>query len=145
MGVVLIVLLLLDAISHTAIIATLGASTFIAFAMPNSRMSAPRFLIGGYLVGTVVGCLCHVLAALPLLAQVPFVREHASVIFGALSVGLAIFVMVVTDTEHPPAAGLALAFVLNQWDIVTVIVVVAGIVSLALVKMLLKPVLIDLM
>ncbi len=46
----------------------------------------------------------------------------------------------VTDTEHPPAADLALGFVLDEWDYFTVVVVVAGIVSLSILKTLLKPV-----
>lgn len=53
---------------------------------------------------------------------------------GAISVGLSIFLMVITDTEHPPAAGLALAFVLNTWNLKTVIFVVFAAVLLSLVK-----------
>lgn len=44
---VCIVLLLLNAMSDTAIIAALGASAFIAFTMPQVDASKPRFLIGG--------------------------------------------------------------------------------------------------
>jgi CBS-domain-containing membrane protein len=56
-GVVLILLLILDAVTQTVLIAALGASTFIAFAVPRSLHSDPRHLIGGYLVGIVVGSL----------------------------------------------------------------------------------------
>ena len=44
-----VVLLLLNTISDTAIIAALGASSFIVFTMPGVQASKPRFLIGGYL------------------------------------------------------------------------------------------------
>jgi len=144
-GAVFIVLMILDALSDTVIIAALGASSFIAFTMPRAQVSRPRFLIGGYLVGTVAGILCHYLCDWLLLAQWPVVRACSNVLFGALSVGLAIFLMVITDTEHPPAAGLALGFVLNDWDYLTVLVVVVGIVSLSLIKVLLRPVLMDLL
>ena len=53
--------------------------------------------------------------------------------------------MVITDTEHPPAAGVALGFVLHGWDYFTVIVVLMGIVSISILKFLLKPVLINLL
>jgi CBS-domain-containing membrane protein len=67
------------------------------------------------------------------------------VVSGALAVGLAILLMVVANVEHPPAAGLALAFVLNEWDGRTIIVVLAGIASLVILKTLLEPVLVDLL
>jgi CBS-domain-containing membrane protein len=141
---ILIVLWVLDTISNTAIIAALGASSFVAFAMPKVRTSKARYLIGGYVVGMVSGVLCYFLSELPLLAGVPVISTRSDVVFGALAVGLAMFGMVVTNTEHPPAAGLALGFVLNEWDVLTIVVVVVGIVSLSIIKTLLEPVLVDL-
>jgi CBS-domain-containing membrane protein len=58
-----------------------------------------------------------------------------------VSVGLAIFVMVLTNTEHPPAAGVALGLVLGECSILTVTVVLVGIVLLSLIKRVLRPVL----
>jgi hypothetical protein len=98
----------LDTISHSAVIASLGASCFIVFTMPRARMSRPRFLIGGHVVGVAAGCVGRWLCAIPALARLPVFSLHSGVLCGALAVGLAIFVMVITDTEHPPAAGLAL-------------------------------------
>ena len=142
---VCVVLLILNTMSDTAIIAALGASSFIVFTMPGVQASRPRFLIGGYIVGTIVGCLCHSLTTLPFFTQLFLDQSCVRVIFGAVAVGLAMFLMVITDTEHAPAAGLALGFVLNDWDYVTVIVVIIGVVSLSVLKLLLKPVLIDLL
>ena len=51
--VVLVLLFVLDAVTQTVLIAALGASTFIAFAVPRSLHSAPRNLIGGYVVGVI--------------------------------------------------------------------------------------------
>jgi CBS-domain-containing membrane protein len=143
--VVFVVLLVLDAVAQTAIIASLGASAFIAFAMPRANTSGPRFLIVGYLIGTVVGCGCYYLSTLPVFAQSPDLQGQARIVFGALSVGLAILLMVVMNAEHPPAAGRALGFVLNEWNFWTVIVVVFGIVLLSILKTILKPVLVDLL
>jgi CBS-domain-containing membrane protein len=141
---VLIVLLILDTISNTVIIAALGASSFIVFTMPGERVSRARFLIGGYLVRTASGVLCHYLSVSLLFAQFSALQGRSDVVFGALAVGLATFAMVITNTEHPPAAGLALGFVLNEWSYFTVVVVVVGIVLLAVIRRLLQPILIDL-
>ena len=138
---VFIILLMLDVVSDAAIIAALGASSFIVFTMPQADRSRPRFLIGGYLVGISAGCICHYLSLLPLLRQIPIVQESPYVVFGAISVGLAIFVMVITNTEHPPAAGLALGLVLNECNYITVIVSLVGIISLSVIKAILRPVL----
>lgn len=91
-----------------------SASSFIAFTMPEAEMSGPRRMVGGYLIVIAVGCLCHFLSGLPLLEQLPVAQNMMVVVFGALSVGIAIFAMVVTDTDHPPAASLALGLVLNE-------------------------------
>ena len=54
--VVLVLLMLLDAVTQTVLIAALGATTFIAFAVPRSPHAGPRHLIGGYVVGMTAGC-----------------------------------------------------------------------------------------
>lgn len=138
------VLIFLNSMSDTAIVAALGASAFITFAMPHRTVSNPRYLIGGYLIGTVIGCSCHFFSNHYLLTHIPFLNNHSREIFGSISVGTAIFLMAITETEHPPAAGLALAFVLNGWNILTIEVVFAGIILIAVVKLLLKRFLIDL-
>lgn len=142
---VLVVLLILDTMSNAAVIAALGASSFIAFTMPHADASRPRFLIGGYLVGTASGALCHYLSTLGALRELLVIPEFANVVFGAAAVGLAIFVMVIINTEHPPAASVALGLVLNECSLMTVAVVLIGIVSLTIIKSVLKPVLINLL
>jgi CBS-domain-containing membrane protein len=142
--VVFVVLFVLDAVTNTTIIASLGASAFIAFALPHSRLSRPRFLLGGYLIGTIVGCACSYLPALPWLTQLPLASAWLNQVSGAVSVGLTMLLMVITNAEHPPAAGLALGFVLNTWNLWTVVVVLSGIGLLVVIKRLLKPVLVDL-
>jgi CBS-domain-containing membrane protein len=130
---ILLVLLLLDSVRQTVLIASLGASAFIAFAMPRSYPSRPRAMIGGYGVGTTIGCALSVVAAW--LAERLGIDLHTlQIVGGAVATGLAFFVMVLTDTEHPPAAALSLGFVLNDWDGVTVAVVLIGICALSLIK-----------
>jgi CBS-domain-containing membrane protein len=141
---VLVVLLILDSVKQTVLIASLGASAFIAFTIPCSQYSRPRYLIGGYLVGMVVGGTSFLLASW--LAETAMLDMHqAQIVFGALATGMAMFLMVITDTEHPPAASLALGFVLNEWDALTVLAVLSGIVALTSIKEVLKPRLMDLL
>jgi len=130
---VLIVLLILDATLQTAIIASIGASVFIVFTAPNAFSAKPRALIGGYVIGTAAGIACSLLANVFGTRGSP---EWNAVLIalGAVSVGLSIFMMVITDTEHPPAAALALAFVLNPWNTRTVIIVIMAPILLSLIR-----------
>jgi len=142
--VVLILLLILDTVTQTVLIAALGASTFIAFAVPRSLQSEPRYMIGGYLVGILVGSSIGTLNAAITYSDI--VTAHvAMIVFGALATGLAMFVMVLTKTEHPPAAALALGLVLNEWDFLTLVVVIVGVIALSICKRLVLPILMDLM
>lgn len=140
---VLVLLLVLDAVTQTVLIAALGASSFIAFAVPRSLHSGPRHMIGGYVVGMAAGCLMDI-ANTALGVSNPAVAHAVLVAFGATATALAMFLMVVTRTEHPPAAALALGLVLNEWDLLTLGVVLAGITSLSLIKRLVLPMLLDL-
>jgi CBS-domain-containing membrane protein len=140
---VVILLLVLDAVTQTVLIAALGASAFIAFAVPHSLHSSPRHMVGGYVIGILSGCLMAMLASAMNISS-DAVAHAVLVIFGALAISLAMFTMVVTRTEHPPAAALALGLVLNEWNLLTLIVVLSGIIALSLIKQLVLPWLLDL-
>ena len=140
----LLVLLMLDAFYQTVLIAALGASSVVAFAAPSMRVSRPRCLIGGYLVGVLVGCSVSSLAAVTG-GMVALDERTLRILLGAAAVGLTMFVMVTTDTEHPPGAAVALGFVLNDWDISTIAIVLAGIISISVIKELVRDRLMDLL
>jgi len=141
---VLAVLTVLNTLSHGITIAALGASSFIAFAMPYQRSSTARAMIGGYTIGIITGTLCYLISMLPEISSVPYLEANRHEVFGAVAVGMAIFLMVITQSEHPPAAGLALGFVTDGADIHAVIIAEVGIVALYALKTLLKPALMDL-
>ncbi len=142
--VVLILLVALDAVTQTVLIAALGASTFIAFAVPRSLVSSPRCMIGGYLTGIFAGALMSTLNMAFNFSDM--VLAHVSlIVFAALATGLAMFLMVVTKTEHPPAAALALGLVLYEWAPLTLVVVILGITALSICKRLVLPYLMDLL
>ncbi|MFH2139105.1 MAG: HPP family protein [Candidatus Omnitrophota bacterium] len=141
---IFVVLILLDARTNSAVIAALGASSFIAFTMPHAELSQPKFLIGSYLLGIISAGICYYLSILPFIKQIPFVSDFSCIIFGSIAVGLVIFLMVITNTEHPPAASLALGLVFNLFNLKSVFIVFSGIVCLSIIKAILKPVLKDL-
>lgn len=142
---IMLVLIFLDVRTNAATVAALGSSSFIVFTMPHTKASRPRFLIGGYVVAVITGSVCNFLTSFQLVRDFFSAPELIYPLFSALSVGLAIFIMVVTNTEHPPAGGVALGLVLHEYSLVAVAVVLVGILSLSGLRALLRPVLIDLL
>lgn len=143
---ILIILNFLDLIKHTAIIASLGATAFIVFTMPRTYSSRPRPLLGGYLVGITVGCCFHYVSEIHSVQTLLLNNgELTMMVFGGLSVGLAIFIMTATNTEHAPASGIALGLIINEWDYRTLIFIFSAALLMFLVKRMAKPLMIDLM
>ena len=98
---VLFILLLIMDESKVVVISSMGATSFIVFAMPKSVSAQTRHVIGGHLVGLASGAIFYY----PVL---PYYVEYP------LAVGIAILIMVALDVEHPPAAGTALAVVIKE-------------------------------
>lgn len=135
------ILLSMDAVFHTVMIASFGATSFIVFAMPHLKTCVPRRLIGGYVVGIAVGTACSLAyTALCGVTDLSFLRG----LFGALAVGASIFLMAITNTEHPPAAGLALGLVYQGVDILSLAVIMLAVLALTAIKQILKNYLINL-
>lgn len=123
--------LLLDQVqSHLLIVASLGSSAFIIFTMPDNFTANPRNIIGGHIVGLVCGLAVTVA---PIADFLPL-----AVAYG-LAVGLSVLVMVVTDTEHPPAAGTALAAAVFAYSFDLVAAVVLGAILLAIARAVGRP------
>lgn len=129
------IVLSLLSIEHAVIIASIGATAFIVFAMPKSITAKPRSVIGGHLVGLLSGSLC---------ALIPHPSFLQSVIVYSLAVGLSIFVMVIVDMEHPPASGTALGVAIMGPSPGVMIAVITSAVTLSLVHRFLRPFLKDL-
>ncbi len=72
------------------LMAPFGASCFLAFAVPESPLAQPRNIVFGHLISTAVG-----LAVMSLLGITWWTM--------ALAVGLAVLMMLITRTGHPPA------------------------------------------
>ena len=138
MIIIFVVLLLDDAVFSMTIVASLGASTFIALTMPHTNASRPRYLIGGYVVGAACGVLMNYACNRLLSVNFQVFGHSPYIISCAAAVGLAMFVMVITDTEHPPAAALSMGLVAQTDVVITALTAVAGIVIICSVKAVLK-------
>ena len=134
----------LDILNETAIITALGASAFIVFTMPTQYSSDPRRLIGGYIVGLVVGYFFYLISTLDIVTKLIGNHTTKLIMFGSVAIGFAIFIMAVTNTEHAPAAGIALGLVINRWDYITILFIIVAILWLIIVKLALKKYLMDL-
>ncbi len=141
---VLIILIFVKLFSHAAIVAALGSSTFLVFAMPNGIASQPRRLIGGHITGLVCGIICYYAFFTGPLGGISRQTDVVQWIAAACAVGLSIFLMTILNFEHPPAAGTALGIVASEWSTGVIIFVLAFAVSLAIVKRLMRGYLRDL-
>jgi len=97
----LFIIILVLGRDRIVVISAMGATAFIVFAMPEAVSAQTRNVIGGHLVGLAVGTIFY-------FTNLPYYLEYS------LAVGLAIFIMAALDVEHPPAAGTALAVVINE-------------------------------
>lgn len=133
-GAVLLALMALRQ-QNLVVAASLAATAFTVFTMPNSVTASSRNVVGGHLVGLTLGALFALLPQESGLAQ--------DAIY-ALAVGGSMLVMAVTNTEHPPAAGTALGVVIAGSSLQVLLGVVVGVGVLAVIHRLLRPVLRDL-
>ena len=104
--------------------------------MPNSITAQPRRIIGGHLVGFFVGSCFGVF---------PFINVlFFTALWYALSVGITLFIMVVMDFEHPPAAGTALGMTVTGYSQDAAIAIITSVILLALISHYAKPFIRDL-
>ena len=87
---------------HAAIVVAIASTVFTVFIIPNSVAATPRKVIGGHVVAVIVGSVLYAILNIPPMDAVANDSGYIIDAIAALSVGLSIFLMVVTDTEHPP-------------------------------------------
>jgi len=119
------VVIIILKMQNAVIIASLGSSAFIVFALPNATTARSRNVIGGHLMGIIAGSLFSV---------VPRSVLFITAIVYALAVGLSILAMVITDTEHPPAAGTALGIAMHGSSPRIIVAIITSAIVLALVR-----------
>jgi len=116
--VTLLILVLILGKDKIVVISAMGATSFIVFAMPKSVSAQTRNVVGGHMVGLLAGAIFY-------FTGLPYFVEYS------LAVGIAIFLMVALDVEHPPAAGTALAVVINEVSVDACITIMISVVILS--------------
>jgi len=142
---VFVMILILDPQRNAAVIAAVGASSFIAFTMPGKQVSRVRFLLGGHLVAGVIAMSCDYLAENPSIAAHLTLFGHPETVFALASVILTVLAMTITNTEHPPAVSLAFGLVFQEGDPATFLIAIGCIAAVVVVSRLLRRFLISLL
>lgn len=139
-----VIMLVQDVVLRAAIIVAVASTAFIIFAIPHTPAAGLRKVIGGHVVAVVLGSAATgVLRALGV--DTFDTDRHAFYVAAAVAVGLSIFVMVVTDTEHAPAAGTALGLVIPDWTWSAVVFIIVAVLALSALKVILGPRLVNLL
>ena len=121
----------MDVVLQAAIVVAIAASAFIVFIMPHSKASRPRRVIGGHVVAIIVATTLDTVYLTPVLGELAHESHLAGDVLAVASVGFSILIMVLTRTEHPPAAGTALGLIVAGWDPTSALFVLLGAVMLS--------------
>ena len=103
----LVILSIVDVVDRAVIVAAIGSTAFVLFVTPSSNMARPRHVFGGHTVALLTGIVASLF------------NPETTILFaiqGSLAVGVALFLMAATDTEHGPAAGTVLAVVIGGFS-----------------------------
>ena len=128
-------ILLILSLEHAVVVASIAASIFIVFTMPNAVSARKRAIIGGHWIGLFFGSVWTL---------IPQPYNLISILVFSLAVGSTMFAMVVFDMEHPPAAGTALGVAITGFSWNVGIAVITSTILLAIIRTVFKPYLRDL-
>ena len=143
-AVMLVVLAFVHSLSSAAIAAGLASSVVGIFIGPSNRTARIRAVVGGHAVALVLG---SIFSAILFLAPVESFLSDRRILFDlslATAVGLAMLLMAITNSEHPPAAGTALGMASREFDILIFFSIIGAVILLAVMKLAIRPHLRDL-
>jgi len=110
-----VILLFVDSLSTAAIAAGLGSSVIGIFINPTGATARIRAVVGGHTMALLLGSVFSLILFAGGIES--FIADHSRfhALMMALSVGMLILIMAITDTEHPPAAGIAIGMASREW------------------------------
>jgi CBS-domain-containing membrane protein len=142
--VMLAILTFVQSLSSAAIAAGLASSVVGIFIAPSNQTARIRSVVGGHGVALILGAVFSVFIFFgpveTFLSDVDALRNLSY----AFAVGLAMLLMAITNTEHPPAAGTALGMASREFDILIFLSIIGAVALLAVMKLALRPHLRDL-
>ena len=107
--------------------ASFGSSAFILFMTPRSKSAKISRFVKSYALAAILGALgLYLVYVMPLFAAVGIIVLILSLLMYAL------------DSSHPPAVGIALAFVLYRMEIYGVLIVILGVMLLLFLRIVLE-------
>lgn len=139
------ILMVQSALFSEAIVVSVASAAFTIFVFPDSIASTPRRVIGGQLVAILAGAAFFAILHIPAIESAVEGMNMVTNVAAALAVGLSIMLMVATNTEHPPAAGVALGLVIDPWQWSAIAFVLLGALALSVIRVVLKPKMINLL
>ena len=128
-------ILIVLSMENAVVVASIAASIFIVFTMPNAVSARKRAIIGGHWTGLFFGSVW---------ALIPQPYHFISIIVFSFAVGSTMFAMVVFDMEHPPAAGTALGVAITGFSWNVGIAIITSTILLAIIRTVFRPYLKDL-
>ena len=141
-----VILIVGDTLLQMAIVVGVAASAFTIFVVPNSVAATPRRVIGGHLVAAIIGTIISLTLDIEMFSIYEATSSRYILdVAAALSVGIGIFFMVATNTEHPPAAGTSLGLVIHGFDWTSIVFILTSAILLSLVRLILKNKMINLL
>ena len=90
-------------------------------------------------MGVLVGSAFALLLTLPVLDGARDDPRFLLDLMAGLAVGLSIFLMVFTNTEHAPAAGTTLGLVIHTYSWAMPVFVLSSVVILSIIRIVLRP------
>ena len=140
-----IILLFVDSLATAAIAAGLGSSVVGIFINPSGTTARLRAVIGGHTMALLIGTAFSFVLFTG--GMESFITDNTQYLDLAMafSVGLLILVMAVTDTEHPPAAGIVIGMTGREWTPEVFGAILGALVLLGVIKMVLRRQLRDLL
>jgi len=103
-----IILLFVESPSSAAIAAGLGSSVVGIFINPNGATARLRAMVGGHTMALLLGSVFSFILFAGSIETFTVDHSQFHALIMALSVGLLFLVMAITDTDHPPAGGIAI-------------------------------------
>ncbi|BAZ97462.1 MULTISPECIES: HPP family protein [Dehalococcoides] len=132
---VLFIIALTLSIENAVVIASIASTAFIVFTQPSSPPAVPRRIFWGHVLGFCIGCLVNL---------IPHQYMLTDALVYALAVGLCIFLMMIMDLKHAPAAGTALGVAITGFSSGVLIAVVTSALVLSMAQSRMKGFLKDL-
>ena len=133
--IILVVIMFFLTVQDAVVLASIGATAFIVFLMPNNITADPRRVIGGHIIGLASGSLAAFILQYTVISHI---------IVYPVAVGLSAFLMVALDFEHPPASGTALGIAITGFRPHVFVVVIVSSVMLSIAHRIFKKYLRDL-